>query len=116
MRNPILLLGVGGLGSRLAPRIANELGCACSIVTDDEKCETGGYPTVLINTESWVNPSGRKLRFYAQASLDKIRSLVAGFNTVLIIGNLAGKAGIALCPIICNNIKNQRIFYLTPSW
>ena len=110
MRNPILLLGVGGLGSRLAPRIANELGCACSIVTDDEKFETGGYPTVLINTESWVNPSGRKLRFFAQASLDKIRSLVAGFNTVLIIGNLAGKAGIALCPIICNNIKNQRIF------
>ena len=81
MRKPVLLLGVGGLGSRLASKIAKELGCACSIVTDDERCETGGYPTVLINTESWINPSGRKLRFYAQASVDRIRSLVAGYNT-----------------------------------
>lgn len=108
MRKPIILLGVGGLGSRLASKIAKELGCACSIVTDDERCESGGYPTVLINTQSWINPSGRKLRFYAQASVDKIRSLVAGYNTVLILGNLAGKAGIALCPTICNIIRDHQ--------
>jgi cell division protein FtsZ len=108
MKKPVLLLGVGGLGSRLASKIAKELGCACSIVTDDERYETGGYPTVLINTQSWINPSGRKLRFYAQASVDRIKSLVAGYNTVLIIGNLAGKAGIALCPTICNIIRNHR--------
>jgi cell division protein FtsZ len=107
IRKPVLLLGVGGLGSRLASKIAKELGCDCSIVTDDERCDTGGYPTVLINTESWINPSGRKLRFYAQASVDRIRSLVAGYHTILIIGNLAGKAGIALCPTICNLIRNQ---------
>jgi cell division protein FtsZ len=110
MRKPVLLLGVGGLGSRLASKIAKELQCACSIITDDERCETGGYPIVLINTQSWINPSGRKLRFYAQASVDRIRSLVAGYNTVLIIGNLAGKAGIALCPTICNMIRNYRPF------
>jgi cell division protein FtsZ len=110
IRKPVLLLGVGGVGSRLASRIAKELKCSCSIVTDDEKCEMDGYPTVLIKTESWVNPSGRKLRFYAQASVDKIKSLIAGYNTVLIIGNLAGKAGIALCPTICNIIKNHQPF------
>jgi len=110
IRKPVLLLGVGGVGSRLALRIAKELKCSCSIVTDDEKCEMDGYPTVLIKTESWVNPSGRKLRFYAQASVDKIKSLIAGYNTVLIIGNLAGKAGIALCPTICNIIKNHQPF------
>ena len=110
IRKPVLLLGVGGVGSRLASRIAKDLRCSCSIVTDDEMCETGGYPTVLINTESWVNPSGRKLRFYAQASADKIKALIAGYNTVLIIGNLAGKAGIALCPTICNIIKNHQPF------
>jgi cell division protein FtsZ len=107
MRKPVLLLGVGGLGSRLASKIAKELGCACSIVTDDERCDTGGYPTVLIDTKSWINPSGRKLRFYAQASVDRIKSLIAGYRTILIIGNLAGKAGIALCPSICNMIRNQ---------
>jgi cell division protein FtsZ len=112
IRKPVLLLGVGGVGSRLASRIAKELRCSCSIVTDDEMCETGGYPTVLINTESWVNPSGRKLRFYAQASVDKIKSLIAGYKTVLIIGNLAGKAGIALCPTICNIIKDHQPFAL----
>lgn len=110
IRKPVLLLGVGGVGSRLASRIAKELRCSCSIVTDDEMCETDGYPTVLIKTESWVNPSGRKLRFYAQASVDKIKSLIAGYNTVLIIGNLAGKAGIALCPTICNIIENHQPF------
>jgi cell division protein FtsZ len=40
--------------------------------------------------------------------LDRIKSLVAGYNTVLIIGNLAGKAGIALCPTICNIIRNHQ--------
>ena len=110
IRKPVLLLGVGGVGSRLASSIAKELRCSCSIVTDDEMSETDGYPTVLIKTESWVNPSGRKLRFYAQASVDKIKSLIAGYNTVLIIGNLAGKAGIALCPTICNIIKNHQPF------
>jgi cell division protein FtsZ len=107
MKKPVLLLGVGGLGSRLASMIAKELGCACSIVTDDERSDTGGYPTVLIDTKSWINPSGRKLRFYAQASVDRIKSLIAGYRTILVIGNLAGKAGIALCPIICNVIRNQ---------
>jgi cell division protein FtsZ len=110
IRKPVLLLGVGGVGSRLASRIAKELRCSCSIVTDDEMCETDGYPTVLIKTESWVNPSGRKLRFYAQASVDKIKSLIAGYNSLLIIGNLAGKAGIALCPTICNIIKDHQPF------
>jgi cell division protein FtsZ len=107
MRKPVLLLGVGGLGSRLASKIAKELGCACLIVTDDERCDRGGYPTVLIDTKSWINPSGRKLRFYAQASVDRIKSLIAGYRTILVIGNLAGKAGIALCPTICNIIRNQ---------
>jgi cell division protein FtsZ len=108
MRKPVLILGVGGLGSRLASKIAKGIGCACSIVTDDENCNTGGYPTVLINTHSWINPSGRKLRFYAQASVDRIRALVEGYNTILIIANLAGKAGIALCPTVCNVIRDQR--------
>lgn len=108
MRKPLLLLGVGGLGSKLVPKIAKELGCACSIVTDDETCDTGGCPTVHIDTQSWINPSGRKLRFYAHASMDRIRALVAGYNTVLLIGNLAGKAGIALCPTICNILRNNQ--------
>jgi cell division protein FtsZ len=108
LKKPVLLLGVGGLGGRLASKIAKELGCPCSIVTDDEASESGGYPTVLINTHSWINPSGRKLRFYAQASVDRIKSLIEGYNTVLIIGNLAGKAGIALCPTICNVLRDHR--------
>lgn len=107
LRKPFLLLGAGGLGGRLASKVAKELNCACLIVTDDESCETGSYPVVHINTQSWINPSCRKLRFYAQAAADRIGSLVAGYNTVLILGNLAGKAGIALCPTICNIIRNH---------
>ena len=107
LRKPFLLLGVGGLGGRLAPKVAKELNCTCLIVTDDESCETSGYPIVHIDTKAWINPSGRKLRFYAHASADRIKSLVEGYNTVLILGNLAGKAGIALCPTICNLVRNH---------
>lgn len=107
LRKPFLLLGVGGLGGRLAPKVAEELNCACLVVTDDESCETGGYPVVHIDTQAWINPSCRKLRFYAQASADRIKSLVKGYNTVLILGNLAGKAGIALCPAICNLVRSH---------
>jgi cell division protein FtsZ len=109
MKKPVLLLGVGGLGSRLALKAATQLDCACMIVTDDKRNVKDGYPSVLIDTQSWVNPSGHKLRFFAQASAEKIRSLVAGYKTILIIGNLAGKAGIALCPIICNIIRTAQL-------
>jgi cell division protein FtsZ len=109
MKRPILLLGVGGLGSRLALKAAKELGCPCMIVTDDKRSIADGYPYVLIDTQSWVNPSGHKLRFFAQSSAEKIRSVLAGYKTILVIGNLAGKAGIALCPMICNIIKNTQV-------
>jgi cell division protein FtsZ len=108
MKKPILLLGVGGLGSRLASKAAKKLDCPCMIVTDDKRDITDSYPYVLIDTQSWVNPSGHRLRFFAQASAEKIRSLLTGYKTILIIGNLAGKAGIALCPMICNIAKNAQ--------
>jgi cell division protein FtsZ len=109
MKRPILLLGVGGLGSTLALKAAKELDCPCMIVTDDKRSIADGYPYVLIDTQSWVNPSGHKLRFFAQSSAEKIRSVLAGYRTILVIGNLAGKAGIALCPMICNIIKNTQV-------
>lgn len=107
MRSPVLVLGVGGLGSRLATKVAKRLECACMIVTDDKQCVMDGYPCVMIDTRSWVNPTSRKLRFYAQASEERIRSMIAGFKTILLIGNLAGKAGVALCPTICDIVKKS---------
>ena len=78
MRNPILLLGVGGLGSRLAPRIANELGCACSIVTDGTEqnqsiltVETTG----ALTAEETIDAAIQRLNSKVKGFTDAVTSL-----------------------------------------
>jgi len=59
----------------------------------------------LINSDSSINPSIYKIRSFAQTSAKAIRSAVSGFHTIIVIVNLAGKAGPAIAPIVCREAK-----------
>jgi cell division protein FtsZ len=59
----------------------------------------------LINSDSSKNPSSYKIRSFAQTSAKAIRSAVSGFHTIIVITNLAGKAGPAIAPIVCREAK-----------
>ena len=59
----------------------------------------------MINSDSSINPSSYKIRSFAQTSAKAIRSAVSGFHTIIVIANLAGKAGPAIAPIVCREAK-----------
>jgi cell division protein FtsZ len=59
----------------------------------------------LISAKSWLNPTAYKLRYYAQGSTKRIRSLFHGFKTVVVVANLAGKCGSAIAPVVCKLAK-----------
>ncbi|HEY6885391.1 MAG TPA: hypothetical protein VI278_15255 [Nitrososphaeraceae archaeon] len=52
----------------------------------------------MINSDSSINPSSYRIRSFAQSSAKAIRSVVNGFHTIIVIANLAGKAGPAIAP------------------
>ena len=59
----------------------------------------------MIDSDSSINPSSYKIRSFAQSSAKAIRSAINGFHTIIVIANLAGKAGPAIAPIVCREAK-----------
>lgn len=99
------MVGIGGAGSKLAVESSKLLGCKCTLISNDRKDLDKNYNAILINSDSWVNPSSYKIRSFAQSSAKAIRSAVNDFQTVIVIANLAGKAGAAIAPIVCREAK-----------
>jgi cell division protein FtsZ len=97
---PILVVGIGGGGAKLAREAKKAIECDCLIVSNDKK-DLGDENSVLISSGKYVNPSTLKLRSFAQAKTEQLRSKMEGFGTVIVMANLAGRAGAAMAPIIC---------------
>jgi cell division protein FtsZ len=68
----------------------------------NEKCNS-----VFVDSGEWVNPSSHKLRSFVQIHQDKIASLMDGFSTIIVVSNLAGRAGTAMTPLICKMAKQS---------
>ncbi|HET7149536.1 MAG TPA: hypothetical protein VFI73_13680 [Candidatus Nitrosopolaris sp.] len=107
IEKPILVIGIGGAGSRIAREACKSINSECVLISNDTKDLVGGSNSILINPKSWVNPSSYKLRFYAQASATRIRPVLHGSNTVVVVANLAGRGGSAIAPVVCRLAKEH---------
>ena len=105
IRQPIIIVGIGGAGSKLAVNSSKLLGCKCILISHDKEDLDENHDTILINSSSWINPSTYKLRSFAQSSASEIRSAVNESHTIIVIANLAGRAGAAIAPIVCREAK-----------
>lgn len=105
IKQPMLIVGIGGAGSKLAVNSSKLLGCKCVLISNDRRDLDNKCLTVFINSNSWINPSSYKLRSFAQSSANIIKSAVDGFQTVIVIANLAGRAGSAIAPVVCREGK-----------
>jgi cell division protein FtsZ len=120
IEKPILVMGIGGAGSRIAIDACNAFNYECVLISNDTNDLTGSFGSILINSKSWVNPSSYKLRFYAQDSVMRMRSALRGFKTVVVVANLAGKSGSAIAPVVCrlakemSNLKTVVSFVIMP--
>nr|WP_294805688.1 hypothetical protein [uncultured Nitrososphaera sp.] len=101
IKNPLLVVGIGGAGSRLAKKASEAIGCECLLVSNDKR-DLDDNNSILVNSGKWVNPSTYKLRSFASAKQEQIRSKLEGFGTIIVIANLAGRAGAAMAPVVCS--------------
>lgn len=116
VRNPILIIGIGGAGSKLAVRTGSLFeNSRCLLVSNDLKdlsnseCKIMGKncKTIYVDSKEWANPTSHKLRYLAARSLGEIQTELGGFSTVIVISNLAGRGGIALGPLICKMVRDS---------
>jgi len=49
-----------------------------------------------------------KIRAFLAAKADQLRSALEGFNTVVLIANLAGRSGAAMAPLVCDLASKRR--------
>ncbi|MFQ5497917.1 MAG: cell division protein FtsZ [Nitrosopumilus sp.] len=105
VKEPILVIGLGGVGSKLAIEAKNSLNSDCLLISNDKKDFSTENPSIHISTDSVINPSVQLIRGSTYDVADEIKSKISRYSTVVLMSNLAGKAGSAMAPVvseICN--------------
>ena len=103
---PMIVVGLGGAGARLASDAAKMLRCRSMCISNDESdLESSSMSmqnaTVLhTGTGSVINPTIGLVRSAAYEKIESIREHISGNRTVLLVCNLAGKAGCGISPVI----------------
>lgn len=110
MLDPMLVVGIGGAGSKLARRASDMLECDSLLISNDKgdlQSPDGDTPqgrrsirTVAVGTGAVINPTVGLVRAGAYEKIDEIRAAISGHPTVILMGNLAGKSGCAICPAV----------------
>lgn len=107
LSQPTLVIGLGGAGSKLAIKAHKNLDADCLLISHDKHDLQHDCSTVLINTDSIVNPSTYLIRGYTNKIADEIKSKIADYSSIVLIANLAGKSGSAIAPILSNLCKES---------
>ena len=105
VKEPILIVGVGGVGSKLAIEAKEDINYDCFLISNDKNDLKPGNSSVHITTSSVINPSVQFIRGSTLEKEDEIKSKISGYQTVILMSNLAGKAGSAISPIISKICK-----------
>ena len=107
LTEPILLIGLGGVGSRLADKSKESLNSDCLLISHD-KNDLTSENSIKISTKSVVNPSTHLIRGSALEATDEIKKNIENYSTVVLISNLAGKAGSGIGPIVSRICKQEQ--------
>ena len=100
MKDPVLIIGLGGAGCKLAVTIKEKLGYDCLLVSHDARDLNYDMSKILINTSPILNPSAYLIRGVSFGARESIEEKMNGYSTIMVIANLAGKSGAALAPVV----------------
>ena len=106
VKEPVLVIGLGGAGIRLASEIRETLDADSLKISQDRK-DISEHNSIHISTKSIINPSVQLIRGCAMEQSEKIAEHVSVYETVIIMANLAGKSGAALAPVVSSICKEQ---------
>jgi cell division protein FtsZ len=109
VQNPLLLVGIGGVGAKLVVASNNNLECNCLLISNDKRdlSVNNKYDSIFINSQPWLNPSSHKIRSLGILSETKIRSCLDAHSTIVLVANLAGRCGTAIAPLISKMAKEN---------
>jgi len=109
IKNPVLLVGIGGAGTKIATAASAALGCKCLLISNDKKdlVHNEKCTAVFVDSGEWVNPSSLKLRSFVQAHKREMMAAIDGYSTVIVVSNLGGRAGTAMAPLVCKMAKES---------
>jgi cell division protein FtsZ len=107
VKEPILVIGLGGAGSKLAIQAKEALNSDCLIISNDQKDLQSGYSSIKVSTDSVINPSVQLIRGSAYKVADQIKSKISNYSTIILMTNLAGKAGSAISPVVSEICKES---------
>ena len=108
LTEPILVVGLGGVGSRLAVKAKESLNADSLLISHDQEDLKHKCSTINISTDSIVNPSMQLIRGHAYQKEDDIRNLISNYSTIILVSNLAGKAGAAISPLVSSICKEEK--------
>ena len=106
VKEPVLVIGLGGVGSKLAIKAKDSLNSDCLLISNDAKDFSSENPSVHVSTDSVINPSVQLIRGSTYKVSDEIKSKISDYSTVILMSNLAGKAGSAISPVVAEMCKD----------
>ena len=107
VKEPILVIGLGGAGSKLAIQAKEALNSDCLIISNDQKDIQSGCSSIKVSTDSVINPSVQLIRGSAYKVADQIKSKISNYSTIVLLTNLAGKTGSAISPVVSEICKES---------
>jgi len=107
LTEPILIIGLGGVGTRLAEKIKKSLNSDCLMISHDQNDITAEN-SIKISTKSVVNPSIHLIRGSTLETSDEIKKNITNYSTIILMSNLAGKAGTGIGPIVSKICKQEQ--------
>ena len=107
VKEPVLVIGLGGVGSKLAINAKDSINSDCLLISNDAKDFATESNSIHISTDSVINPSVQLIRGSTYKASEEIRSKIAKYSTVVLMSNMAGKAGSAIAPVVSEICKES---------
>ena len=105
VKEPVLVIGLGGVGSKLANEAKNTLNSDCLMISNDSKDFSSENESIHVSTNSIINPSVQLIRGSTYKVSKEIKSKISQYSTIILMSNLSGKAGSAIAPVISEMCK-----------
>lgn len=94
-----MIVGAGGVGSRLALEAATRLG-APHIAISNTDADLVGREAVSVSTAPVLNPTVHVIRAAVRREAERILEAAGEARTVVILANLAGRSGAGIAPMV----------------
>ena len=105
VKEPVLIIGLGGAGSELALKAKDIVNSECLLISNNSKDLVSD--SIHISTDSIINPTAQLIRGSTFNVVSQIESKIAGYSTIILMSNLAGKAGSAMAPVVSQACKES---------